>query len=127
MKITLPAGRYFVGDVAGLTPLISVPAISSVFYDDEMNVEIEIAGGGASCYDPDAVSAFGVVRFDELVEKCGFDPVDDFDRSCCFELTEPTEAVFEADYAEIVGLMKFSCPREYGFTFMTSENEMPEF
>ena len=86
VKITLPAGRYFVGDVTGVSrPWVAIPARASVFYSDEGSVEIEIASGASTCYDPDAFGVFGVIDFASIADTWG-DFVDG--EMGCFELTE---------------------------------------
>jgi hypothetical protein len=118
VKITIPAGRYYVGDVAGLTkPLVAIPARSSVFYDDEGGFEVEIAGGGSCMPDEDAFGIFGLIEF----ENTGLTD-DDFDFGG-FEVNQSTEVLFDFDYLEIVGVMKFSVAREAGLKFTSTEEE----
>jgi hypothetical protein len=118
-RVSLPVGRYFVGDVGGVSrPLAVIPCRASVFYDDEMAVEVEIAGGGASCYDENAFSVFGVCEFEKMNAV-----FDEFENGSfgCFEITEPTEIVYHFDYLEIVGVMKFSLARDCGLTFTDTD------
>jgi len=123
VKIVAPAGRYFVGDVSGLTrPLVAIPARASVFYSDDGAVEIEIAGGGSTCYDENAFGVFGVIEF----ENTGLDDLDFPYESRAFELTAPTEIIFDFDYLEIVGVMKFSVARENGLLFTSTDDEFAE-
>ena len=120
-RVSLPVGRYFVGDVSGVSrPLVAIPARASVFYDDEMSVEVEIASGGSSCYDVDAFGVFGVCEF----EKMGA-VFDEFENGSygCFEITETTEILYHFDYLEIVGVMKFSIARENGLLFTSTDDE----
>lgn len=121
-KVSVPAGRYFVGDVGGLSrPIVAIPARSSIFYDDSGDYEIEIAGGGSSAFvDENAFSIFGVIEF----EKTGFDD-DDFDYGG-FELKSETEIIYAADYLEIVGVMKFSVCREMGLKFTDPDSDFDE-
>jgi len=120
VKIVAPAGRYFVGDVSGLTrPLVAIPARASVFYSDAGDVEVEIAGGAATCYDENAFGVFGVIEF----ENTGLDDLDFPYESRAFELTAPTEIIFDFDYLEIVGVMKFSVARENGLLFTSTDDE----
>ena len=123
-RVSLPVGRYFVGDVGGVSrPLVAVPARSSIFYDDEMCVEVEIAGGGSSMPDENAFSVFGVCEFEKMVALNVFD--DEFldGDFGCFEITEPTEIVYHFDYLEIVGVMKFSFARLLGLKFTSTDVE----
>ena len=118
VKISLPAGRYFVGDIAGLTrPIVAIPARSSVFYDDEGGFEVEIAGGGSCMPDEDAFGIFGLIEF----ENTGLTD-DDFDFGG-FEVNEATEVHYDYDYLEIVGVLKFSVAREAGLKFTSTEEE----
>lgn len=121
MKIVyLPAGRYFVGDVGGVSrPFVAIPARSSVFYDDSGAVEIEIAGGGSSIPDENAFSVFGVCEFEKMADF--FDEFEDGSFGC-FEITKNTEVVYDFDYLEIVGVMKFSFARECGLKFTDTED-----
>jgi hypothetical protein len=122
-RVGLPAGRYFVGDVGGVSrPVVAIPARASVFYDDEMNVEVEIAGGGSTCYDENAFSVFGVCEFEKMVALNIFDEFENGSFGC-FEITEPTEIVYHFDYLEIVGVMKFSLCRENDLLFTSTESE----
>ena len=120
VKITLPAGRYFVGDVAGVArPWVAIPARASVFYSD-CGVEVEIAGGASSGFvDENAFGVFGVVDFDSVAEIAG----DEFENGSfgCFELTSTTEIIFDYDYLEIVGVMKFSVARDAGLKFTDTD------
>ena len=125
VKITLPAGRYFVGDVSGISrPWVAIPARASVFYDFEMNVEVEIAGGGASAFvDENAFGVFGVVDFDSIADDYG----DFLDGELgCFELTEPADVLFNFDYLEVVGVMKFSVARDAGLKFTDTDEAFDE-
>ena len=120
MKILVPAGRYFVGDVSGLTrPVVAIPARASVFYSDCGHFEIEIAGGASTCYDENAFGVFGVIEF----ENTGLVDADFPYESCAFELTAPTEVEFDFDYLEIVGVMKFSIARDAGLLFTATDDE----
>ena len=115
VKITLPAGRYFVGDVTGVSrPWVAIPARASVFYSDDSR-EVEIAGGASSCFvDENAFGIFGVVDFDAIADDYG----DFLDGELgCFELTEPADVLFNFDYLEVVGVMKFSVARDAGLKF----------
>ena len=117
VRVSLPAGRYFVGDVGGVSrPLVVIPARSSVFYDDEMAVEVEIAGGASCLPDENAFSVFGVCEF----EKMGFDEFENGEFGC-FEIDEPTEILYHFDYLEIVGVMKFSVARRCGLKFTDTD------
>jgi hypothetical protein len=119
VKISVPAGRYFVGDVSGLTrPVVAIPARASVFYSD-CGAEIEIAGGASTCYDENAFGVFGVIEF----ENTG---LDDDDFYTVVELTEPTEILYDFDYLEIVGVMKFSIARDAGLLFTSTDDEFAE-
>ena len=122
VKISVPAGRYFVGDVSGLVrPIVAIPARASVFYDDAGGFEVEIAGGGSSGFvDENAFGVFGLIEF----ENTGLTD-DDFDFGG-FELTEATEVLFDFDYLEIVGVMKFSVARENGLKFTSTDDEFAE-
>jgi hypothetical protein len=115
VKISVPAGRYFIGDVSGLSrPLVAIPARSSVFYDDSGCYEIEIAGGG---HDENAFGIFGVIEFEKTgLDEFGFELYG-------FELESETEIIFDFDYLEIVGVMKFSVCRDAGLTFTALECE----
>jgi len=120
VKIVAPAGRYFVGDVSGLTrPLVAIPARASVFYSDDGAVEIEIAGGAATCYDENAFGVFGVIEF----ENTG---LTDDDFYTVVDLAGPTEILYDFDYLEIVGVMKFSVARENGLLFTSTDDEFAE-
>jgi hypothetical protein len=122
-RVSLPVGRYFVGDVGGVSrPLCAVPARASVFYDDETWVEVEIASGGSTCYDENAFSVFGVCEFEKMVENGVFDEFENGSYGC-FEITEPTEILYHFDYLEIVGVMKFSIARENGLLFTSTDDE----
>ena len=122
-RVSLPVGRYFVGDVSGVSrPVVAIPARASVFYDDEMGVEVEIASGGSSCYDVDAFGVFGVCEFEKMVEMNVFDEFENGSFGC-FEITENTEIVYHFDYLEIVGVMKFSIARENGLLFTSTDDE----
>ena len=122
-RVSLPVGRYFVGDVGGVSrPLVAVPARSSVFYDDDSSVEVEIAGGGSSCYDDEAFSVFGVCEFEKMVALNVFDEFENGSFGC-FEITEPTEILYHFDYLEIVGVMKFSFARLLGLKFTSTDVE----
>ena len=118
VKITLPAGRYFVGDVTGVSrPWVAIPARASVFYSDDSR-EVEIAGGGSTCYDDEAFGIFGVVDFDAIADDYG----DFLDGELgCFELTEPADVLFNFDYLEVVGVMKFSVARDAGLKFTDTD------
>ena len=120
VKISVPAGRYFVGDVSGLTrPVVAIPARASIFYSDCGGVEVEIAGGGSSGFvDENAFGVFGVIEFDAT----GLD-ADEFENGSfgCFELTSTTEIIFDYDYLEIVGVMKFSVARDAGLKFTDTD------
>lgn len=119
LKITLPAGRYFVGDVGGVSrPYVAIPARSSVFYSDCGAVEIEIAGGGSCMPDVDAFSIFGVCDADDV-----FGSADCADENGVIELTYPTEVVYNFDYLEIVNVLKFSVCRDAGLKFTSTEEE----
>ena len=123
VKITLPAGRYFVGDVTGVSrPWVAIPARASVFYSDDSR-EVEIAGGAATCYDDEAFGIFGVVDFDAIADDYGDFLDGEFG---CFELTEPTEVLFNFDYLEIVGVMKFSVARDAGLKFTDTDEAFDE-
>ena len=123
MKIFVPAGRYFVGDVSGLTrPVVAIPARASVFYDDKSRVEIEIAGGGSCSPDENAFGVFGVIEF----ENTGLTDADFPYESRAFEVTETTEIIFDFDYLEIVGVMKFSIARDAGLLFTATDDEFAE-
>ena len=115
VKITLPAGRYFVGDVTGVSrPFVAIPARSSVFYSDDGSREIEIAGGASCMPDENAFGVFGVIDFDAIADDYG----DFLDGELgCFELTEPADVLFNFDYLEVVGVMKFSVARDAGLKF----------
>ena len=107
MKMTLPAGKYFFGDVSGAEGAVGVPAIAAVWYSVCGNYEIEIAGGGAICYDENAVGMIGLAPTS-----------DDYDNS--FEMTEPfeveiTENLFRAGPVTVAVLdgNTFMSPGEY--------------
>ena len=118
-RVSLPVGRYFVGDVSGVSrPLVAIPARASVFYSDDGSAEIEIAGGGSCMPDENAFGVFGVCEF----EKMGFDEFENGSFGC-FEITEPTEILSHFDYLEIVGVMKFSVARENGLLFTSTDDE----
>jgi len=121
VNITIPAGRYYIGDIVGLTkPLVAIPARSSIFYDDEMNVEVEIAGGGSCMPDENAFGIFGIIEF----ENTGL-PAEAFGEfSSSFEVDEPTEVIFDYDYLEVVGTMKFSLMKDLGLTFTATDEEV---
>jgi hypothetical protein len=120
-RVSLHAGRYFVGDVGGVSrPLMVIPCRSSIFYDDEMCVEVEIAGGGSSCPDENAFSVFGVCEFEKMVALNVFDEFENGSFGC-FEITEPTEILYHFDYLEIVGVMKFSFARGCGLKFTDTD------
>ena len=112
MKFTVLAGRYFVGDVSGLSrPLVAIPARASVLYTDDGDFEIEIAGGAASMYDENAFGLLGMIEYDAS----GLEE-EDFE-FYGVEITEDTEVIADADYFEIVGVMKIGVVREMGVTF----------
>jgi len=122
-RVSLPAGRYCVGDVSGVSrPLVAIPARSSVFYSDDCSVEVEIAGGGSTCYDVDAFGVFGVCEFEKMVALNIFDEFENGSFGC-FEITENTEILYHFDYLEIVGVMKFSIARENGLLFTSTDDE----
>ena len=124
VKITLPAGRYFVGDVAGVArPWVAIPARASVFYSDDSR-EVEIAGGASSGFvDENAFGIFGVVDFDAIADDYG----DFLDGELgCFELTEPADVLFNFDYLEVVGVMKFSVARDAGLKFTDTDEAFDE-
>jgi hypothetical protein len=113
VKISVPAGRYFVGDVSGLTrPVVAIPARASVFYSDDGAYEFEVAGGGSSFPDENAFGVFGVIEFDAT----GLG-ADDAEFYCVFDLAENTEILFDFDYLEIVGVLKISVCRDAGLKF----------
>ena len=119
MKIVIPAGRYFVGEVTGLVrPIVAIPARASVFYDDSGEFEFEIAGGGSCMPDENAFGVFGLIEF----EKTGLD--DDF--YCVIDLPAETEVVFDFDYFEIVDHLKISVCRDAGLKF-TDPDEAFDF
>lgn len=118
-KITIPAGRYYFGDVTGVSPaLVAIPCRASIFYSDDGAYEIEVAGGGATCYDENAFGVLGLVTF----ENTGLDEFDT-DYYPVFEITESTEVIFDFDYFEIVGVMKISFARENGLLFTSTSDE----
>lgn len=122
-RVSLPVGRYFVGDVSGVSrPLMAVPARASVFYSDDCSVEVEIAGGGSSCYDENAFGVFGVCEFEKMVALNIFDEFENGSFGC-FEITEPTEILYHFDYLEIVGVMKFSFARSLDLKFTSTDVE----
>jgi hypothetical protein len=121
MKITIPAGRYYFGDISGVSPaLVAIPCSASIFYSDDSAFEIEVAGGGSTCYDENAFGVFGLVAF----ENTGLDD-DEFDSdfASTFEVTESTEVIFDFDYFEIVGVVKFSFARDCGLLFTSTSDE----
>lgn len=121
VNITIPAGRYYIGDVVGLTkPLVAIPARSSIFYDDEMSVEVEIAGGGSCMPNEDAFGIFGIIEF----ENTGLPPEQFGEMSSSFEVAEPTEVLFNYDYLEVVGVMKFSLMKDLGLKFTSTDEEV---
>ena len=118
VKISLPVGRYFLGDVAGLSrPWVAIPARASVFYSDDGDFEIEIAGGASTCYDENAFGVFGVIEF----EKTGLGD-DDFEGRG-FEITSPVEVEFDFDFLNIPGVACFSVCRDAGLTFTDSDDD----
>jgi hypothetical protein len=120
MKIVAPAGRYFVGDVCGLSrPLVAIPARSSVFYSDCGEFEIEIAGGGSSMPDETAFGLFGVIEFSETGATD-----DDAEYLCVITLSEPTEIEFDFDYLAVGEKLKFSVIRETGLKFTSTDDEI---
>lgn len=115
----LKKGRYFLGDVYGLErPIVAIPARSSVFYDDEMMIEVEIAGGASVVYDPDALGLFGIIEWSAL----GMSE-DDFEMYG-LEIESDTEVKYSDDFLEIVGVASFTTPREYKLTFASTEAEV---
>jgi len=117
-SVIIPAGRYIVGDVGGLSrPIVAIPARASIFYSDCGVYEIEIAGGGSVMPDENAFSIFGVIEF----ENAGVDLDESVFEILGFEVTEPTEIIYAADYLEIVGVMKFSVCRDAGLTFTATD------
>lgn len=123
-RLVLPAGRYYVGDVSGVSrPYVAIPARASVFYSDCSGVEVEIAGGASSCYvDDEAFGVFGVVEFASVSGPFGFDEFSAGEFGC-FEIAEPTEVIYNFDYLEIVGVMTFSFARDCGLRFTSTEDE----
>lgn len=124
MKITIPAGRYFVGDVSGISkPLVAIPARASVFYSDCGAYEFEIAGGASCMYDEDAFGVFGVVEFSQT----GLSD-EDFDLEFgVFEVTTPTEIEYDFDYLDISGVLTVSVCREAGLRFTDSDEAFDAF
>ena len=60
----------------------------------------------------------GLVTF----ENTGLDEFDT-DYYPVFEITESTEVIFDFDYFEIVGVVKFSFARDCGLTFTSTSDE----
>jgi len=117
VKISVPAGRYFVGDVSGLTrPIVAIPARSSVFYSDCGTWEFEIAGGASCMPDENAFGIFGVIEF----ENTGLTD-DDAEYCCVVILTEPTVIAYDFDYLE-VGYCKVSVCRDAGLKFTDTDD-----
>jgi hypothetical protein len=113
MKMTLPAGKYFFGDVLGGEGAVGVPAIAAVWYSVCGNYEIEIAGGGACCYDENEVGMIGLMP---IPEADAYEYGDDV----TFEMSEPfevelTESLFRAGPVTVAVLdgNTFMSPGEY--------------
>jgi len=92
--VTLPAGRYFIGDVSEVeNAYASIPALVGVYYSSEAELEVEI-GGGSVCYDDEAVGRLGICAFDEVFARDCYDSEAEYlDEFECYgvEFTEPTE------------------------------------
>jgi hypothetical protein len=92
---TLPAGRYFIGDVAYVeNSYASIPALVGVYYSYPSEREVEIAGGASVCYDDEAVGRLGICDFDEVFSPDCYDDESEYlDEFECYgvEFTEPFE------------------------------------
>lgn len=113
MKMTLPAGKYFVGECSRVESAVGIPCRSGVWLTNCGEFEIEIADGGSCWYDPNDVGVLGVKRLPDDAEN------DDY-YNCVFDMAEPFEVEMTENYFS-AGPVKITVPD--GYTFMNPGDE----